>query len=62
MLTDITIGQFFPGESILHRLDPRVKVVLLFCLIIAIFIFDTPGTYGALVILTIGLSLTSGVP
>jgi cobalt transport family protein len=62
VLTDITIGQFFPGESILHRLDPRVKVVLLFCLIIAIFIFDTPGTYGALAVLTIGLSLTSGVP
>ncbi len=62
MLTDITIGQFFPGGSILHRLDPRIKVVLLFSLIAAIFIFDTPGTYGALSLLTMGLAFASGIP
>ena len=27
MLSDITIGQYFPGNSILHRLDPRVKFI-----------------------------------
>ncbi len=30
MLKDITLGQFFPGDSLLHRLDPRTKIVLLF--------------------------------
>ena len=28
MLRDITIGQFFPGDSIIHRLDPRFKIVI----------------------------------
>ena len=28
MLKDITLGQFFPGNSAVHRLDPRVKIVL----------------------------------
>ena len=29
MLKDITLGQFFPGTTIVHRLDPRTKLVLL---------------------------------
>ena len=28
MLKDITIGQFFPGKSVVHRLDPRMKIIL----------------------------------
>lgn len=62
MLTDITIGQFFPGSSVLHHLDPRIKVVLLFVLIAAIFLFDTPGAYGALSLLTMGLAFASHIP
>lgn len=38
MLSDITIGQFFPGNSLLHRMDPRVKLVLTFAYIILIFL------------------------
>ena len=58
MLTDITIGQFFPGTSVLHRMDPRTKLLLLIALMAAIFIFDTPGGYAVLT----GLAalLTSG--
>ncbi len=37
MLSDITIGQFFPGRSVLHRMDPRVKLALTFVYIIVIF-------------------------
>ena len=29
MLKDITLGQFFPGTSIIHRLDPRTKLIAL---------------------------------
>ena len=28
MLKDITLGQYFPGESIVHKLDPRTKLIL----------------------------------
>lgn len=38
MLTDITIGQFFPGRSLLHRLDPRVKIVLTVAYLVAVFV------------------------
>lgn len=38
MLNGITIGQFFPGNSVFHRMDPRVKLILTFGYIIAIFI------------------------
>lgn len=62
MLTDITIGQFFPGNSLLHRLDPRVKIILLFFLIAAIFLFDTPAGYASMSALTLGLAVSSGVP
>ena len=27
MLKDITLGQFFPGNSVLHRMDPRMKII-----------------------------------
>ncbi len=37
MLRDITIGQFFPGNSFVHRVDPRVKLVLVIAMIIALF-------------------------
>jgi len=38
MLTDITIGQYFPGRSLLHRLDPRMKLVLTMLFIVLVFL------------------------
>ncbi len=38
MLKDITIGQFFPGDSIIHRLDARMKLIVTFAAIIEIFV------------------------
>ena len=37
MLKDITLGQYFPGDSIVHRLDPRTKIVLVVVYIVALF-------------------------
>lgn len=37
MLKDITLGQYFPGNSVIHRLDPRVKLVLTMLYIVALF-------------------------
>ena len=37
MLKDITLGQFFPGNSIIHRLDPRTKLIMLVVYIVALF-------------------------
>ena len=38
MLRDITLGQYYPGNSLIHRLDPRVKIIATFVFIIALFI------------------------
>lgn len=40
MLRDITIGQYFPGDSIIHRLDPRFKIVITFLYILMLFTGD----------------------
>ena len=37
MLKDITLGQYFPGNSVVHRLDPRTKLIMLVVYIIALF-------------------------
>ena len=48
MLSDITIGQYFPGRSVLHRMDPRVKIVLTFACIV--FVFVANNFWGLLII------------
>ncbi|CDD47398.1 energy-coupling factor transporter transmembrane protein EcfT [Firmicutes bacterium CAG:534] len=40
MLRDITLGQYYQTESVIHRLDPRVKLVTTICFIISLFIVD----------------------
>ena len=62
MLKDITLGQFFPGDSLLHRLDPRTKIVLLFFFLAAIFVFESPLAYAALTAFTAALIAVSRVP
>ena len=48
MLTEITLGQYFPGNSLIHRLDPRTKILATIIYIIAIFFAETPLSYGIL--------------
>ena len=38
MLKDITLGQFFPGDSFVHRLDPRTKLIMVVLYIVALFV------------------------
>ena len=38
LIRDITLGQYFPGESFIHKLDPRVKIVSTFAFIVALFL------------------------
>jgi len=40
MIRDITIGQYYPADSVLHRLDPRVKLVGTLVFLISLFLFD----------------------
>ncbi len=62
MLQDITLGQFFPGNSIIHSLDPRVKIILLLILMIIIFCVDHVFSYVFLTTFTIFLIKISKIP
>ena len=46
MLKDITLGQFFPGTSVVHRLDPRTKLLMLVLYIVALFVASGWITYA----------------
>lgn len=45
MLKDITLGQYFPGESVMHRLDPRTKLVALIVYVVMLFVAKGTASY-----------------
>ena len=52
MLKDITLGQYFPGDSAIHRMDPRMKLILTIIYIVGVFfISNLPGYLLALAFL-----------
>ena len=62
MLKDITLGQYFPGDSFIHRLDPRTKLLMVVVYIVALFMASGWLAYG-LVIAFLGLCIRiSGIP
>lgn len=61
MLKDITIGQFFPGDSAVHRLDPRVKIVLTIAFIIALFLAAGPVSYAVIFVFLAAIIGISGI-
>lgn len=62
MLKDITLGQFFPGDSIVHRLDPRTKLILVIVYIAALFQAAGWLSYSLTVLVTAVCIALSGIP
>lgn len=62
MIGNITLGQYIPGKSILHRLDPRTKIIWTIILMIAVFMIESWQEYVMMGSLTLILLLISGVP
>lgn len=62
MLKNITLGQYYPGDSVIHRMDPRVKLLATLAYIICVFLFH--GVIGWILLTAILVILTalSGVP
>lgn len=50
MLKDITLGQYFPGNSFVHRLDPRTKILIMLAYIVMIFVVQNFEGYIALAV------------
>ncbi|MBR5342479.1 MAG: energy-coupling factor transporter transmembrane protein EcfT [Oscillospiraceae bacterium] len=57
MLKDITLGQYFPGDTPVHRLDPRTKIVLLIVFIVALFSAVGWWSYGLVLAVTIAVMI-----
>ncbi len=62
MLQNITLGQYFPGNSPIHRLDPRTKILATIVYIIAIFFASTTLSYGILAGFAAAVILISRLP
>ena len=62
MLKDITLGQYFPGSSPLHRLDPRTKIILTIVYIVGVFLADSVSAFIAVTAFTAALVLISRIP
>ncbi len=62
MLKDITIGQYVPGNSLIHRLDPRTKIVAVFLYMVALFSSGDSTGYLIVTAFTISMVFLSKVP
>lgn len=62
MLREITIGQYYPEESILHRLDPRVKIISSVIFMISLFVADNIWAYIAATCFLVVSIILSKVP
>ena len=62
MFKDITIGQYYPADSIIHRLDPRTKIIFTFAYIILLFVLNNLWGYLAAFIFLAAVILMSKIP
>ncbi len=59
MLKDVTLGQYYPGKSFLHQLDPRTKIIGTIIFMVAVFLGSNPWSYGILVAFVLCLGFTA---
>ncbi|NJD03149.1 MAG: energy-coupling factor transporter transmembrane protein EcfT [Ruminiclostridium sp.] len=70
MIKDITLGQYIPGDSVLHKADPRTKIILAFVYMIALFMIKTNAVpiikvyagFAAVTFFTFLAIVVSGIP
>ena len=62
MLRDITIGQHFPGNSLVHRFDPRLKLVLTIAYIVLLFAASNPLGLALSILFLAGMYMVAKIP
>ncbi len=62
MIGDITIGQYFPGKSIVHKTDPRAKLIITVVFIVALFLSSNFYGIGLSLVIAILLYLIAKIP
>lgn len=61
MLKDVTLGQFFPGNTVIHRLDPRTKLIWTVLYIVALFLAKGAAGYGMMLIVLLAVIAASRI-
>ena len=61
MLKDITLGQYFPGNTVVHRLDPRTKLLMTLLYIVALFLCKWFVSYGLMLVFLLTAILLSKI-
>lgn len=62
MLRDITIGQYYQGESVIHKLDPRTKIIATLVYIVALFVIDNFAGFALAAAALAAVIIVSRVP
>lgn len=62
MIRDITIGQYYPADSVIHRLDPRVKLLGTIAYVISLFVFPNVAAYVVAALFLLCMVKGSKVP
>ena len=62
MIRDITLGQYYPTNSVIHRLDPRTKLIGTIAFIVSLFLFKNWLGYAAATLFLAGVIRVSRVP
>lgn len=62
MIRDITLGQYYPADSVLHKLDPRVKLVTTITFLVALFLINSWVGYAVATIFLVSMIQLSRVP
>ncbi len=61
MLKDVTLGQYFPGDTVIHRLDPRTKILMVVIYIVALFNAKGWASYGVVLVFLATVIAISGI-
>ena len=61
MIRDITLGQYFPGTSPIHKIDARAKIIMTLLLIIAVFVASSGLSFALLFVVSAVIFLMSGI-
>ena len=62
MIKDITIGQYFPGDTIIHKLDPRIKILATVAFITSLFLINKFYPYLLVLVIVFSMVKLSNVP
>ncbi len=59
---DLVLGQYFPGNSIIHRLDPRAKLIMLVLFVVLTFVANSAGAFLLILAAAAAMMALSGIP